>query len=98
MITSLPLCCYVLIEHNKPGNRIGLAYRGETGYVPLDGAEPDADMTARQVEKHIDKLNAEKTITREQRLAMQWGSMFGAWNDAGANPQTWVDENTLVPA
>jgi hypothetical protein len=98
MNTPLPRRCYVLIEHNKPGNRIGLAYKGETGYVPLDGAEPKADMTTRQVERHIDSLNESLGISREQRLAMQWGSMFGVWNDAGSKAETWVDEHRLVTA
>lgn len=98
MNNELPRCCYVLVESQKPGNRIGLAYRGEMGYVPLEGAEPKADMTVRQVEKHIDQLNASRNITREQRLAMQWGSMFGAWDGAGSHPATWVDEHRLVTA
>jgi hypothetical protein len=79
-----PELCYVLIRGAKPGKRIGIIKRGESGYylTDFDSAEASDDV-ARDCVKHFNKKLG---VSPAHAEAMEIGSMFG-WHVPGARPE-----------
>jgi hypothetical protein len=82
-IAKCPDLCAVYLGSAKPGERIGLIKRGETGYYQCDyDSDRASNETARAMADHI---NARLGVTEAQALAMAIGSMCG-WDVPGADP------------
>jgi len=91
-IETLPEWCWAILPIDKSLVRVKA---GESGYYPLNVALTedkkrvfDPDLTNDQI---ADKLNAERGISKAQRKAMEWGSMFG-WETPLANPDNYNKE------
>ena len=69
---------------------------GEDGYRPLVDKEALAASTPRELnlEQRIDYLNSLMGVSKAQRQAMEFGSMFG-WHLPLANPELY-DENGVI--
>jgi len=85
---GLPEFAFVHVRGNKPGERIGVAERGELGYKQSQRDMPNENEA--QVEARIEMLNTDLGVTKAQRMAMEAGSMWG-WHVPGANPKVWMD-------
>ena len=94
-IALLPAWCWGVLPEDKSLIRIKA---GETGYYPLDMALTidskkvfPKDMTTDEI---ADELNKEKGITKGQRRAMEWGSIFG-WGHGASNPEKYDEKGNL---
>lgn len=69
---------------------------GEDGYCPLADEEALVNSTPRELnlEQRIDYLNSLIGVSKAQRQAMEFGSMFG-WHLPLANPE-FYDENGVI--
>lgn len=93
-LTKLPTQSYILVRGNAIGQRIGLVKAGESGYYQMsepysfreNSLEKVEQLSLEKVEQFVDAFNRFDGVTRAQRLAMEWGSMFG-WDTALANPE-----------
>ena len=79
---GLPRYCYGFIPTSKDVIRIDIA---ESGYTPVGR---DGNM------KHVQEMNRELGITRQQMEAMKVGSMFG-WDVPGADPKSYDEHGAL---
>jgi hypothetical protein len=91
-IALLPEWCWGVLPEDKSLIRIKV---GQEGYFPLDRALTedskkvfDKKLTTNDI---ADSLNADMGITKAQRRAMEWGSIFG-WGHGASNPERY-DEN-----
>ena len=76
--SSLPDRCYVYVPTE---NKVGIVYKGESGYYQCGYTVADAE----QGERLRDKLNQSICVTKAQAQAMMAGSMFG-WAVPAADP------------
>lgn len=84
MNKDIPELCYVFIHSAKPGKRIGIIKRGESGYYPTDFDSPTTptELAIMAVEHFNKKLG----VSPAHAEAMHVGSMFG-WHVPGAQPE-----------
>lgn len=76
---SLPEYCYSRLLTDS---MLILIRRGDRGYYPSHGG------TVKANDEIVDELNANRGITKAQRMAMETGSMFG-WSVPGAFASAW---------
>lgn len=76
-----PALCYIVIETNKPGERVVIVKRGELGYFQTD---LDRGGSADDLKQAANELNAKMGVDMIEARAMRLGSMFG-WNVPAAN-------------
>lgn len=89
-ISKLPDYCYN--TDNITGELIKLK-AGESGYYRVTNLP--SSMKAKSPEELADELNTELGVTKPQREAMEWGSMFG-WETAMANPDNYDAEGNAI--
>jgi hypothetical protein len=77
-----PEICYIVIETNAPGERIGLVKRGEKGFYPTDYDRDSAAIGI--VREFVAHMNDKLGVDALEARAMACGSMFG-WNVPAAN-------------
>ena len=83
---KLPELCYSVLNTT---NEIIVVKRGETGYYLTD-YEPAKNREA--ADEWCNLLNERLEITKEQRKAMECGSMFG-WDVPGIDPDKYANLN-----
>lgn len=86
--SSLPESCFVYLptEH-----AIGLVKKGEDGWYRTDiPCEP----TLEENKALVEKLNADKRVSKAQVAAMSAGSMFG-WDTKAADPANYNEDGVL---
>ncbi len=93
---SLPSECWGVLPEDQSLIRI---IAGESGYFPTKGKETWIQQGLRVNEvkttsELADKLNAKSGITKAQRKAMEWGSMFG-WEHGLSNPDRYNEDGTI---
>ncbi|PER55641.1 hypothetical protein CN495_07765 [Bacillus thuringiensis] len=76
MAKGLPEICYGTLE--TTGETI-IIKAGETGYVKSEDQRP------------ADDLNEILEVTKAEKKAMEWGSMYG-WDTPGANPDRYNED------
>jgi hypothetical protein len=65
--------CYTVVLGKPAGENIGVIKQGESGYYKMDYNFGD------KAEEIVDMLNERLGVSKEVRLAMELGSLFG-WN------------------
>jgi hypothetical protein len=65
--------CYTVVLGKPAGENIGVIKQGESGYYMMDYNFGD------KADEIVDMMNERLGVTKEVRLAMELGSMFG-WN------------------
>lgn len=86
-LAKLPRSCYVVIDGNPPGARIGVIEAGKAGasVSPLDDLTEPLD----QVRHFVNKLNHRMGITPQQAQAMAAGASQG-WHVSQADPDAYA--------
>ncbi len=86
--SSLPESCFVYLptEH-----AIGLVQKGEEGWYRTD---IPCEATLEENKALVEKLNADKKVSKAQAAAMSAGSMFG-WDTKAADPANYNEEGVL---
>lgn len=79
----LPLLCYAFTACHKPGERIVVVKRGETGFYSTNLDRPD--LSAEQAKAIVDACNERLGVSWAAKQAMLFGSLFG-FDTNGANP------------
>lgn len=78
MSKELPKVCYGTL--NTTGETI-IIKLGEKGYFKSEDQRP------------ADELNEILEVTKAEKRAMEWGSMYG-WDTPGANPNRYNEDGT----
>lgn len=85
---NLPDFCYSV---NKVSGEIIILKRGEKGYYKTDiitkGKEESQEI--------VNEMNEKLGITKEQKAAMYWGSLFG-FNTKGADPKNYDKNGKMI--
>lgn len=91
IICALPDWCYGVLPVDKS---LIIIKAGESGYWPANHhiPQPAKIKTADQI---ADELNAQRKITKAQRKAMEYGSMFG-WGTGGADPDNYNENGNPI--
>jgi hypothetical protein len=95
-IAKCPAKCYSVNLVN--GQLIELR-AGEKGYYRLGQAWPQHECKDRKItmDEFADVLNVENGVTKNQREAMECGSMWG-WEVPGANPDIYDEQGIIIKA